>query len=355
MNTMDQDKTELCHWLHTAIGIELATIPPYMMALISIKPGKNRVAANLIRGVMMEEMLHLSLAGNLLSAIGGRAEFTPDSIPSYPLTLRFNGKMFRDREFEVDLGPFSAQNIQIFTEIELPEGWREPTPRAKAVNEVDVPGYTIGEFYEEIRKQLTVLCAKYGEKAVFCGNPEHQLNLNYYWAGGGKPIVIRDLASANEAIELIVTQGEGTPQSVYDNDHNYFGQPEDVAHFFRFREIQFGRHYKAGDAPKLPPTGTPFEVDYAEVFPIKVNPKAADYAHDVELSQLNTAFNRLYSLMLVQIAEALNGATGAMYTAILNSMHDMTSIALRMVATPIAHDPNGRHGAPSFEWVDPIP
>lgn len=355
MNTLDQEKSDLFHQVQTAIGIELSTIPPYMMALISIKPGKNRVSANIIRSIMMEEMLHLLLAGNLMSAIGGKTTFNASNVPSYPLTLRFNGKMFREREFEVDLGPFSAESIQTFTEIELPEGWQEPTVRAKAFNEVDVHGYTIGEFYQSILKQLTLLCAKYGEQAVFSGNPEQQLNVNYYWAGGGQPIVIHDLASAGKAIELIVTQGEGTPRSVFDLDRNYFAQPADVAHFFRFREIQFGRHYQPGDAPKEPPTGAPFEVDYAEAFPIKVNPRSSDYRHDPVLAQLNTAFNRFYSLMLYQIAEALNGASGAMYTAILNSMHEMTAIALRMVATPIANDPNKQHGAPSFEWVDPLP
>jgi len=355
MNTLDDAKQELGRWIQAAMGIELATIPPYMMALISIKPGSNRVAANLIRGVMMEEMLHLSLAGNLLSAIGGKVSFTGTNVPSYPLTLKFDGKGFKDREFEVDLGAFSAQNIETFIEIELPEGWPEPRLRAKTVSEMDIPGYTIGEFYEEIRKKLVTLCEQFGEEAVFSGNPKHQLDLNYYWAGGGRPIIIRDLASASKAIELIVTQGEGTARSIYDKDRNYFAQPNDVAHFFRFREIAFGRRYKIGDAPHEPPTGESFDVDYSAVFPIKTNPRASDYSDDPVLSERNDAFNRLYSMMLFQIAEALNGAPGAMYTAILTGMHDITAIAREMVARPIAGDPEGRHGAPSFEWRDPIP
>jgi Ferritin-like len=349
MNILKQEKNTLVEWLHTAMTIELSTIPPYMMALISIKPGKNRVAANLIRGVMMEEMLHLSLAGNILSAIDGKAQFNEKNIPSYPLALRFEGKHFRHREFDVNIGPFSPENTQIFTEIELPEG-----PTLKAIPELDVSGYTIGEFYDQIEKKLTELCDKYGEKNVFSGNPEHQLNMNYYWAGGGVPIVITGLAEAKEAIQLIVTQGEGVRLAVYDKDHDYFGQPEEVAHFFRFREIQFARHYRLGDDPKKPPTGEAFEVDYHEVFPIITNPKAADYANDPVMAQMNNEFNRFYSLMLHQIAEALNGASGAMYTAILNSMHSMTAVALKMVATPIANDPKGQHGTPTFEWVEPV-
>ncbi|MBB5020468.1 hypothetical protein HNQ59_003788 [Chitinivorax tropicus] len=355
MNTLEQEKHELYRRLQVALAIELSTIPVYMTSLISIKPGRNRVAANIIRSVMMEEMLHLSLAGNLLSAIGGRVQFDADTLPAFPLLLKFDGKGFKDREFEVDLGPFSEKNIAIFTEIELPDGWRERRMLPMAVPELDVPGYTIGAFYDAILQSLTALCTAHGQAAVFTGNPAHQLNWNFYWAGGGRPVIITDLASAKEAIEIIVTQGEGARHSMYDDDHHYFGQPESIAHFFRFREIQFGRHYQRGDNPRQPPTGEPFEVDYNEAYPIKVNAKATDYAGDPAMARLNNTFNSLYSLMLYQIAEALNGATGAMYTAILNSMHDMTAIALQMVATPIANDPSGRHGAPSFEWVSPTP
>jgi hypothetical protein len=352
MNTLEQEKSELSQWLHTAMTIELSTIPIYMTALISIKPGKNRVAANIIRGVMMEEMLHLSLAGNLLSSIGGTTCFTAENIPSFPLTLKFKGKKFKNREFEANLARFSPANIEIFTEIELPEGWREHPELTNTV-ELDVPGYTIGEFYDEIAKKLALLCKTYGQQAVFNGNTEHQLGLDYYWGGGGSPIIISDLESAQRAIQVIVTQGEGVRHEVYDDDHDYFSQPEEVAHFFRFREIQFGRHYQSGDNPHHPPTGPEFEVDYSEVYPIRANPKSTDYIVDPAMSALNDEFNRLYSLMLYQIAEALNGASGAMYTAILNSMHGMTATAFKMVATPIVNDPEGRNGAPSFEWVQP--
>jgi len=353
MSTLEQEKNELGRWLQTAMTLELSTIPLYMTALISIRPGRNRVPANILRSVMMEEMLHLSLAGNLLCAIGGKACFNAENVPSFPLTLTFNGKQFKEREFAANLGPFSPDNLQIFTQIELPEGWNEGFA-FMAVERLDVPGYTIGEFYEAIARKLEELCNAYGEAAVFTGDVKHQLGLDYYWSGGGSPIVIADLESARRAIQVIVTQGEGTRHGVDDDDRHYFDQPEEVAHFFRFREIQFKRHYQPGDKPHEEPSGLPFEVDYDAVYPIVSNPRSADYAHDPVMSELNDRFNRLYSLMLYQIAEALNGAPGAMYTAILNSMHEMTGTALKMVATPVANDPQQRHGAPSFEWVQPM-
>ena len=47
--------------LQNAIELEHSTIPPYLQALYSIKTGANLEVAKLIRSVVTEEMLHLSL------------------------------------------------------------------------------------------------------------------------------------------------------------------------------------------------------------------------------------------------------------------------------------------------------
>lgn len=353
MSDLEQKKQDLYNKLHAAIELELSTIPPYMTALISIKPGTNRVAANNIRGVMMEEMLHITLAGNLLSSINGRMTFGQDNIPEYPLTLKFEETQFKNREFDVDLARFSETTIDTFCKIELPEHWDSPVQKMAAVPEIDVPAYTIGEFYDEISAELSQLCDEYGETAVFNGDPARQININYYWAGGGQPVIVTNLQQAQEAINVIVTQGEGVPGSVYDGDKKYFDQHEDIAHFFRFTEILYGRFYQSGDDPKQPPTGDEFEVNYDDVYPIIKNAKTKDYQGDPKMAGLNLEFNQYYSAMLYQIAEAFNGSPGALYTAILNGMHDMSAIALEMVQTPIAGNVDGLHGAPSFEWVQP--
>lgn len=351
MNHFEQEKAELENMLQKAILFELSTIPVYMTALISIKPGTNLVAANLIRSVMMEEMLHMTLAGNILTSIGGKMVIGADHIPSYPLSLEFNGQRFKDREFEVNLAPMTRSNIETFTRIELPDGWEDSEQELSAIPEIDVPGYTVGQFYKLLEYKLITLCEKYGEPKVFIGKSHHQINLNYYWSGGGKPIKISSLSEAKEAIEVIMTQGEGTSRSIYDGDEFYFDQRNEVAHFFRFREILFGRYYQHGDDPHAPPTGDQFEVDYKQVYPVKVNAVSSDYKHDPQMSSLNQDFNRKYSTMLRLITEAFNGSPDALYTAILNSMHNMASIAHKMVSTPIHGHPNV-HGAPSFEWIN---
>ena len=58
-----------------AIAIEHSTLPPYFTALYSIENGQSQ-AYKLIHPIMMEEMLHLGLAANLLNAVGGKPELT---------------------------------------------------------------------------------------------------------------------------------------------------------------------------------------------------------------------------------------------------------------------------------------
>ena len=56
----------------SAIELEHATLPPYLCALYSLDAARNPDAVAVISGVFVEEMLHLTLAANILNAVGGR-------------------------------------------------------------------------------------------------------------------------------------------------------------------------------------------------------------------------------------------------------------------------------------------
>src|SRR6266550_2587762 len=85
--------------LQWAIELEHATIPPYLCALYSIKPGRNLEAVEVISSVVVEEMLHLTLAANFLNAVGGRPRLAiPKMMPGYPRPLPHG-----DRSFEIFL------------------------------------------------------------------------------------------------------------------------------------------------------------------------------------------------------------------------------------------------------------
>lgn len=349
--------------LQRAVELELSTIPPYLTAWFSIKPGTNPEAASIIRSVFMEEMLHMVLAANVLSSIGGKAQFNKNTIPKYPLILDFEGKVFREREFEVNLSRLSPETLCTFLQIELPENWdwdkKHPKPCKQqgldvADPEFEVSGLTIGAFYEEIKKDLKqlVAAAKGDEGKVFIGNKAHQVDINYYWKGGGKPIIVTNLESALEAIDVITEQGEGaSPVTVLDGDHAFFGQREEVSHFFRFNELLMERYYKPNDNPKQPPTGDKIHVDYHAVSPIKSNCSSIDFLYTPVLQRLNHEFNYNYTLMLKQLELGLTGQPRVLYTAIMNGMHSLAPLAYQMAQVPIYQNPNNETGAPSFEWV----
>ncbi len=55
---------DLKSFLKSAMQLEHATIPPYLTALYSLKPGANPAAAQVLRVIVVEEMLHLTIAAN---------------------------------------------------------------------------------------------------------------------------------------------------------------------------------------------------------------------------------------------------------------------------------------------------
>jgi rubrerythrin len=61
---------ELYPLLQKAIELEHSTIPPYLTAMFSLKPGTNLVQRQIIHSIVIEEMLHMSIAANILNALG---------------------------------------------------------------------------------------------------------------------------------------------------------------------------------------------------------------------------------------------------------------------------------------------
>jgi hypothetical protein len=171
-------KKVLLSFLQAALEIELATLPPYMMALISIPETQNRVAADLIRSIMMQEMLHMVLIGNLISSLGGQSNIGKGNIPSYPLRMTFKGESFSDRQFDIHLTGLSKDQLETFMHIEMPSGLiatREPL-----FVSIEVPAPTIGDFYKRIEDELRDLCKSYNESEVFIGDSSKQIGRAFF-------------------------------------------------------------------------------------------------------------------------------------------------------------------------------
>src|SRR5581483_7845426 len=153
-----EDRDDLISYLHAAMALEHATIPPYLTAYYSIHPTTNSDAAHIIRVVAVEEMLHLTLAANVLNAIGGTPDLTrPGFVPSYPVYL----PDWED-DFTVDLRSFSPEAVETFCKIERPgkassadsrlvrTRQRARTVLASSPTVEGMRFFSIGEFYAEI-------------------------------------------------------------------------------------------------------------------------------------------------------------------------------------------------------------
>lgn len=326
--------------LQWAIELEHSTLPPYLTALFSLDPERNPEATRVVRSVFMEEMLHLTLAANLLNAVGGSPVLdSPRLVPGYPTYLPHG-----DRSLAISLVPFGAEALDLFLAIEKPA-------RVDAPPESD--GYeTIGQFYEAIEDGIRRLCADLGESAVFVGDPLRQIDADFPYGGSGRVIAVRDLASALDALTEIVEQGEGAAHhDVWDGDHDMFQADRDeVAHYYRFLELKLGRRFQRGDTPASGPTGEPVLVDWDGVRPMRPNPSTSAHEPGSVIRVAQEEFNHTYCALLHLLERAFNGSPGLLPVA-TGEMYALRAQAQLLMELP-TEDGKAVAG-PTFEYVDP--
>ena len=97
--------------LQEALMVEHATVPLYLTSLFSIINGSEYAAAT-IHSVVIEEMLHMTIAANVLNAVGGAPLIdAPNFVPVYPMQLPMTN-------VSVDIRRFNPQSIANFMLIE---------------------------------------------------------------------------------------------------------------------------------------------------------------------------------------------------------------------------------------------
>ncbi len=325
----------LYYYLQSAVELEHSTIPPYLTALFSIKPGKNIEISRLLREIVMQEMLHMCIAGNILVAIGGHPKInSPRFIPHYPgnLPLNIGGK-----DFIVGIERLSIEVVKnTFMRIEEPEDpipVAQPKLMAGALGEM--PDFaTIGEFYEALKAKIRQL----GE-SIFIVGPERQV-LSWFPPDELFPIV--SVESACRAIDIIIRQGEGTTTKPYEEGH-------DPAHYYKFGEIAAGRALvQTPDGYAY--AGAPIPFDAEGVWPLKANCKIADFP---EGSQARTRIDRYaysYSSLLNALHRCFNGHPHELDGAI-GLMYALKVEAVAMMQTPVADGASETVG-PSYEYRD---
>lgn len=348
--------------LQAAVELEHSTIPPYLCGLYTIRNGRNPEASAIIRTVVVQEMLHMILAANVLNAVGGAPSIAyPDFVPAYPAQLPIGV----DEPLTVNLLKFSPEALDTFLKIEKPAPVPHlETPMMKAAAPVPVPPgqlrkmiregtlyRSIGDFYAAIEIGLKALEAEAAQTGgtIFTGDPARQISRDYYYNSGGEVVRVGDLPSALEALEVIVDQGEGFESGIGDGDRHYFDQPGEVAHYYRFEEIRLGRYYQPGDTPDSGPTGASFTVDYGPdaVFDMIDNPTIALFGTG-EVADRALACAQSYTALLGDLEQGLNGAPQSLVAAVVQ-MFTLKEAALDLLQNPApGHEP--RRAGPCFEY-----
>lgn len=325
-------KDAVVNALQQGIKLEHATIPLYLYALYSLDRNKNGAIADIILSVVMEEMLHMELACNILNALGGSPEIdTPNFIPTYPGPLP--GGV--ESELQVHLAPFSTDQLKTFLTVEEPETILQfPVAQALAA----IPQVTIGQFYAEIKRQI----GKLGSGAF---NPTPRNQVSGLLDGDFE---VTDLDSANKAIDTIVRQGEGTEESPKEA-----ATGDEVAHYYRFAEIKFGKKLipNPDAGPTTPPAmqfiygGEKIPFDPTGVFPVPTDPSTAGYpAGPARLACQQ--FNFQYTNILKLLHSGFNGKPGDVGKAAIK-MDALGTLAQQMIS---GKKPQGINVGPSFEY-----
>jgi hypothetical protein len=307
--------------LQTAIGVEFGTLPPYLYAMFSIPPGENVAAAQLINSVLLQEMIHMCLACNILNAIGGNPALTP---PVYPGPLPGDIGPDGGDALIIHLLALSECAMEQGMNIEQPEDIPDfPVVQADLLGAEAVPASgTIGQFYAALDAYLATL-----PPSAWCAD-RNQITDNQFFPG--QLFAINCYADAHRAIQEIVSEGEGAPDEPLDFQ-------QELAHYYRFGEVFYNKVLtKTAEPPGYQWGPESLGVDWSLVYPAIPDPCTHDFSNDPPAAQAaQDACNAAYTAMVDALQAAVTGTEGALGNAV-RAMFDLRLAAKVALHTPLA-------------------
>jgi hypothetical protein len=221
---MIDTREELTYALHEAAELEHGLLIQYLFAGLSLKKHLDEDISGeqqeLIRKweeqiltVAREEMVHLGLVCNMLSAIGAAPHF---SRPNFPQEAT------KYYPFSFTLSRFSDESLYRFIRFELPKGEKPPPPpqmRDSMLKSIDsrmlavlfnvspdpLEYEYVGELYRKVREGFD----KIPEEKLFIGPKAGQEEEK--WSERISVSRVINRRTANKAIDLIIDSGEGSP------------------------------------------------------------------------------------------------------------------------------------------------
>jgi len=231
-----EHREALIYMLCEAAELEHGLMCQYLFAAFSLKQGRDegltaeeldavRRWRRVISHVATQEMLHLALVQNLLAAIGAAPHLNRPKLPTparhFPAGVTLT------------LVPFGEPALCHFMFLERPEGMK-----LEGAKGIDAPIHeampllakgdivpqmqdfaTVGHLYRSIEQGIARLAEKFGERNLFVGARHVQATSAHF--GWSELAPVTDLASAQQAIDTILEQGEGARGHW---EHAHFGQ-----------------------------------------------------------------------------------------------------------------------------------
>jgi hypothetical protein len=350
-----EHREALIYMVCEAAEIEHALMCEYLFAAFSLKAstaegvsaeqaeaiGRWRAA---ILGVAAQEMLHLGLTANMLTALGASPHLSRPNLPQparhYPPGVR------------LALLPFGEQSLRHFMYLERPEGMSLEDAEgldavagaaAAPIGEDDiVPRLqdfaTVGHLYRAIEEGFRHLVDKLGEERVFLGPPHAQVTqTSFAWP---QLIPVTDLAGAVRAIEEIVEQGEGPRGDWRD------------AHFGRFKRV-LDEFLAMRDAD---PSFEPAHPVIAARVRVGEGESEGPLITDAVTARVADLFNVVYEVLLQLLYRLLaridetDAQTATLADTAVGLMFDAIEPLGKLLCTlPVGAEHPGRTAGPPFE------
>ena len=351
-----QHREALVYTLGKAAALEHLVMCQYLYAVFSMKdreddgltPDQLAAVRRWRKEIILigeQEMLHLALVQNLLTAIGaapylGRPNF-PLPPHAYPAGI------------QMALLPFGETSLRHFAFLERPEDYQmadvemfaalEKAAPLPAVHEDDIGPQmqdfaTIGHMYRAVEMGLEKLVERLGADTVFIGPPDAQATGEHFrW---DELVAVTDLATARQAIDTIVEQGEGA-RGDWHNAHfgrlvrildEYLAMKAEDPDFEPARPVVPACVRRPEDGADVPIISDPFTARCMDllnaVYEVLLQLLARYFAHTDETPE--------------QLAILADVAVGLMYVAI----KPLGSLVTRL---PVGPNDFGLNAGPSFE------
>src|SRR3954454_1819836 len=351
-----RNRDGLIYTLGKAAELEHLVVCMYLFAAFSLKrdtsEGLTAEQAALtsawyreLMHIAEQEMLHLALVQNLLTAVGAGPHL---GRPNFPVPPR----AFPAR-IQILLMPFGEAALRHFAFLERPEGHaiedaeelaavEEATPlpdiEADAIGPIAADFQTISHLYRSLEDALEWLLEQNSEEWLFIGPPRAQASGDVFRFPELVPVT--DLASARRAIDTIVEQGEGAR-----------GEWK-TAHFGRILAMLDGLLASKAAAPAFEPTR---RVLAARVRPLEDGRPFPLISASFTVRCMDL-LNSVYEVTLLLLArffahgEETDEQLATLADVAVTLMEDALAPIGRMVATlPIGDDHPAMTAGPTFE------